>query len=324
MIRNILMRMRKTFLLVGIPSLFGVALTAQIDPQYQGWMRSMLPSLAAIQKAADNAAAADAATKLAETFDQVAAYWKPKQSPDAVGFAEAARDAAKAIAAGSGDKAGNLRKIQAQCNGCHMAHRGDDDPDRSAGAGKIPAGWSVRPDRGTADQINFTLAGDVYSFAMGPAGTFYRSDWTKSGNYQFSARLTQTQAPSHPISYGLSIGGNDQAGPNQTYSYFLVRSRGEYFIANREGDRTWFSPRIFSIKQPVTVVDWTAHPAIVKQGADGRQTNTLGIQVEGGSAIFTVNGTEVTRLPKSKIHTDGMYGFRIGHNLDVDVDQVNR
>jgi mono/diheme cytochrome c family protein len=166
------MRMRKTFLLFGIPSLFGVTLTAQIDPQYQGWMRSMLPSLAAIQKAADNAAAADAATKLAETFDQVAAYWKPKQSPDAVGFAEAARDAAKAIAAGSADKAANLRKIQAQCNGCHMAHRGDDDPDRLAGGGKIPAGWSVRPDRGTADQINFTLAGDVYSFAMGPPERF--------------------------------------------------------------------------------------------------------------------------------------------------------
>jgi hypothetical protein len=38
----------------------------------------------------------------------------------------------------------------------------------------------------------------------------------------------------------LSIGGTDQAGPNQTYSYFLVRNRGEYFIANREGDRAWF------------------------------------------------------------------------------------
>jgi hypothetical protein len=182
----------------------------------------------------------------------------------------------------------------------------------------------VRSDRGTADQIIFTSVADTYRFSMGPAGTFYRSDWTKSGNYGFSARLTQKQAPSHPISYGLSIGGSDQAGPNQTYSYFLVRSRGEYFIANREGDRTSFSPRIFSIKQPVTVVDWTAHPAIVKQGADGRQTNTLGIQVQGDSVIFTINGTEVTRLPNSKLHTDGTYGFRIGHNLDVDVDQVNR
>ena len=189
----------------------------------------------------------------------------------------------------------------------------DNDPDRAVTGGKSPAGWSVRPDRGTPEQIKFTQAGDVFHFAMGPAGTFYRADWTKSGDYKFSARLTQKQAPTHPISYGLMIGGSDLAGPSQTYSYFLVRNQGEYFIANREGD-----------KRPTTVVGWTANPAIVKEGADGKQTNTLGVQVQGDNVIFTVNGTEVTRLPKSKIHTDGLYAFRIGHNLDVDVDQVSR
>jgi hypothetical protein len=195
-----------------------------------------------------------------------------------------------------------------------LATAQDNDPDRAvSGNGKFPTSWNVRPDRGSADQLNFTQAGDVFQFKMGSAGTFYNSSWTKSGNYQFSARLTQKAAPSHPISYGLMIGGSNLPGPMQTYSYFLVRNQGEFFIANREGDA-----------RPITVVNWTANPAIVKQGADGRQTNTLGIQVQGDSAIFTVNGIEMTRLPKSKIHTDGLYGFRIGHNLDVDVDQVKR
>ena len=189
----------------------------------------------------------------------------------------------------------------------------DRDPDRAVKGASLPQGWNVRPDRGTADQIKLAITRDVYHFAMGPAGTFYRSDWTKSGNYQFSARLTQTKAPTHPISYGLMIGGSDLAGANQTYSYFLVRNQGEYYIANREGD-----------KRPTAVVTWTANPAIVKEGADGRQTNTLGIRVQGDDVIFTVNGTEVTKLTKSKLHTDGMYGFRIGHNLDVDVDQVKK
>ncbi len=71
-------------------------------------------------------------------------------------------------------------------------------------------------------------------------------------------------------------------------------------------------------------MDWTPNAAIVKQGAAGRQTNTLGIQVQGDNVIFMVNGTEVTRLPKTKLHADGLFGFRIGHNLDVDVDQVSR
>lgn len=180
----------------------------------------------------------------------------------------------------------------------------------------------MTPDRGTADQISYTLADDVYRFAMGPAGTFYTTAWTKSGDFQFSARLTQKQAPSHPISYGLMIGGADLGTPKETYSYFLVRNTGQYYIANREGDRTWFSPRIYSEKLPVTVVAWTAHPAIVKQAAAGRQTNTLAIQVAGDTVVFKINDVEVTRLPKEKLHTAGMYGFRIGHNLDVDVDQV--
>jgi len=307
--------MRRVFL---VALIFDVALIAQVvDPQYQAWMKSMQPSLMAIRNAPDNAAMVEAANKLAATFDQVAMYWKAKQTADAVGFAETARDAAKAIAAGNGAKVANLERIEQQCGACHQAHRfqrgGDSDPDRAVKGGGLPEGWSVRPDRGTANQINVTLAGDIYHFAMGPAGTFYRGDWNKSGNYQFSARLTQTKAPSHPISYGLMIGGKDLAGPMQTYTYFLVRNQGEYYIANREGDA-----------RPSTVMTWTAHPAIVKQGADGKQANTLGIQVQGDQVIFTVNGTEMTRLEKSKLHTDGMYGFRIGHNLDVDVDQVKK
>jgi hypothetical protein len=288
-----------------------VSLLAQVDAQYQGWMRSMQPSVTAIRDAPDSAAAAEAAAKMADTFDKVATYWKGRKTADAVVFAETARDAARQIA-GGGDKTANLQKIQAQCGACHEKYRADNDPDRKIiSGGKVPAGWSVRPDRGTPDQVNFTVLNDVFHFEMGPAGTFYRPDWTKSGDYRFSARLTQTKAPTHPISYGLMIGGSDLGGANQTYSYFLVHNRGEFFIANREGNQ-----------KPATVVNWTAHPSIVKQGADGRQTNTLGIQVQGDDVIFTVNGVEVTRLPKNKLHTDGMYAFRIGHNLDVDVDQV--
>ena len=187
------------------------------------------------------------------------------------------------------------------------------DPDRVVeGGGEFPAGWSVRPDRGSPDQIVFNEMGGVYHFKMGSAGTFYNPDWMKSGDYEFSARLTQLAAPSHPISYGLMIGGSDLGGDNQTYSYFLVRNQGEFFIANREG-----------AERPV-VVDWTANDAIVKQGDDGRQTNVLAIRVQGDQVHFLVNGAEVTSLSKSEVHTDGLNGFRIGHNLDVDVDLVMR
>jgi hypothetical protein len=187
----------------------------------------------------------------------------------------------------------------------------DNDPDRAVKGGQFPAGWSARPDRGTPDQINFTQAGNVMHFVMGPAGTFYNAAWTKSGNYKFAARVAQAKAASHPTSYGLSFGGKDLAGPMQTYSYFLIRQTGEFYIANREGDA-----------RPTAVMPWTANAAIVKAGADGKQANVLGVEVAGDNVIFTVNGTEVARQPKAKLHVDGLIGFRLGHNLDIDVDQV--
>jgi mono/diheme cytochrome c family protein len=120
--------MHKTSILIAMLAIFGVHGAAQDDAQYQTWMKSMQPTVGAIRNAADNAAAAADATKLADTFGKVAIFWKAKNADDAVKFAETARDAAKAIAAGSGDKAANLQTIQRTCGGCHSAHRGGAAP----------------------------------------------------------------------------------------------------------------------------------------------------------------------------------------------------
>ena len=115
--------MHKTCILIAMLAALGVVGVAQDDAQYQTWMKSVPPTVGAIRNAADNAAAAGDATKLADTFDKVAVFWKARNADDAVKFAETARDAAKAIAAGSGEKAANLQKIQSTCGGCHSAHR---------------------------------------------------------------------------------------------------------------------------------------------------------------------------------------------------------
>jgi hypothetical protein len=115
--------MRKPLTVTAILLVFGVLAVAQDDAQYQTWMKSLPPSVGAIRNAADNAAAAGDATKLADTFDKVAGFWKARHADDAVTFAETARDAAKAIASGTGEKTANLQKIQGTCGGCHAAHR---------------------------------------------------------------------------------------------------------------------------------------------------------------------------------------------------------
>jgi mono/diheme cytochrome c family protein len=116
--------MRKSLFLLVISLVFVGLATAQIsDDEFKTLMQSNPANVAAIRSATDTAAAAPAANKLVDTFTKVAAYWKAKNVADAVAFAESAREAAKAIADGQGDKAANLMKLQQQCGGCHMAHR---------------------------------------------------------------------------------------------------------------------------------------------------------------------------------------------------------
>jgi len=116
--------MHKSLFLLVISFAFAALAVAQIsDDEFKTLMQSNAANVAAVRDATDTAAAAPAANKLVDTFTKVAAYWKAKNAPDAVTFAESARDAAKAIADGQGDKAANLMKLQQQCGGCHMAHR---------------------------------------------------------------------------------------------------------------------------------------------------------------------------------------------------------
>jgi hypothetical protein len=177
----------------------------------------------------------------------------------------------------------------------------------------LPAGWSVRADSGTGDDNKLTIDGGVYHFMMGgpPSnnGTFYNPAWTATGNHTLSATFTENTKATHPTSYGLVFGGSNVGGNDQMYSYFLVRQAGEFYVANRDGA---------AVK---AVVPWTANKAI-KPEADGKQTNTLSVQVTGPNVVFSVNGTEVDRQPAASLHVNGLYGFRVGHRLDVTVTNV--
>ncbi len=180
------------------------------------------------------------------------------------------------------------------------------------GGGEFPEGWHARVDGDEpADGVVFVTMGEGFHATTGPAAVFYNTDWNLSGDYEFAARFTQTKAPAHPEAYGIVVGGTDLSGADQAYSYFLVRNTGEYFIANRTGD------------ERTVVVNWTKHEAVKEQDENGRQINLLGARVEGDDVVFTSNGVEVDRRPRSEIHSDGLAGFRINHRLDVHIDPVH-
>jgi len=183
-------------------------------------------------------------------------------------------------------------------------------------AGNLADGWSVRADSGAGQDDKLMAEGGTLHFMMaGPPsnnGTFYNPAWTATGNHTFSATLMQNSKATHPTGYGLMFGGSNLDGDNQTYSYFLVRQAGQFYIANRVGATV------------TPVVPWTANSAIKPQGDDGKQTNTLSVQVTGSNVVFSINGTEVNRQPAASLHVNGLYGFRVGHRLDVTATDVKK
>jgi hypothetical protein len=188
------------------------------------------------------------------------------------------------------------------------------DPDRAVAQGRAaaPAGWTQRFDRANADRnaVRFETMGSGLHVTGGPAAIYWNPANTGGGNYTVEATFTQMKAPQHAEAYGLFWGGRNLDADNQDYLYFVIRKDGKYLIKHRAGAETH------------TITDWTEHPAIVKEGADGKQANTLRVEVSlTGSRLFA-NGQLIRELPRQGMsaNTDGIAGLRVNHNLDVHIE----
>jgi cytochrome c556 len=124
--------MQKMYVLAIVTALVVVGALAQSESDYQAWMKSNPVNMGNLNKniaAKDGAAAAADAQKLEATFKQVEDFWKKRGgADDAVNFAMKAQMAAAAVAkdalGGNFDQAAaDVKSLQANCGGCHMAHR---------------------------------------------------------------------------------------------------------------------------------------------------------------------------------------------------------
>ena len=194
----------------------------------------------------------------------------------------------------------------------------DDDPDvtpvvESSG---IPAGYAVRLDRDGADVTEFSVMDDdgTHHFQTGPAGIFYDRSDVASGDYTVMATFTEIEAPAdHREGMGLVFGGSALEGADQAYSYFLVRADGHYLIKLRDGSNT------------SNVTDgWVESSAVAMATGTSDITNALEVRVAGSDTHFSINGEEVAVVPTAELHTDGIWGYRINHNLNVRVSDAGQ
>ncbi|MEO1022285.1 MAG: hypothetical protein AAFW89_07050 [Bacteroidota bacterium] len=195
-------------------------------------------------------------------------------------------------------------------------------PDGSVPQGEnleIPTGWTVRFDQ-TAKP--FTLSntpdsGDVYFVNMtpgwhittGPAGIFYHEKNVAENEYMLSATLYLFDTKGrNREAFGLFLGGKNLEKESQSYLYFLVRNTGEYLIKVREGENT-------RVIQPWTK---TEHMNLF-EGDDPEQAaeNTVQAERRDNELHFYINNQLLTTIPAGDYDTDGYYGFRVNHSLNL-------
>jgi hypothetical protein len=180
-----------------------------------------------------------------------------------------------------------------------------------------PKGWKMHgdhsqdasdPDAPGANK--FVVSGSGFH-AMNPmAAIYWNPANTASGNYTLKGTFKLIKSTGYDEYYGLIFGGSALEGPMQSYLYFMVTDDGTYLIKQRDGSSTHgVSPK-------------TPSDAVKKPGADGTATNALEVRVTADKIAFVINGTVVTTLPKTgaAAKTDGIYGIRINHQLDVQID----
>jgi len=181
---------------------------------------------------------------------------------------------------------------------------------------QAPKGWRMRVDRSTnasdpdaGGTIKFTQTGSAMHVVNPQAAVFWNPANTATGRYTLKGTFTLMKPSGHTNYYGLVFGGSDLEGAAQSYVYFMVAQDGTWLIKRRNGEATENVAKM-------------ASDAVKKPGADGKSVNALEVRVGADKIEYVVNGTVVTSTPKSgqTAKTDGTYGIRVNHLLDVEVD----
>jgi hypothetical protein len=183
---------------------------------------------------------------------------------------------------------------------------------------QAPKGWKVRADRSTsasdpdaAGNIKFMTMGTGFHATNPQAAVYWDPANTAAGNYTVKGTFTLLKPSGHTNYYGLVFGGSDLEGPNQNYLYFLVAQDGTWLVKRREGDKT-----------TQNVAEKAANDAVRKPDASGKSVNALEVRVSADKIEYVVNGTTVHTTPKTGLtaKTDGIYGIRVNHQLEVQID----
>ena len=181
-------------------------------------------------------------------------------------------------------------------------------PDGSSPQGQnlqVPEGWEWRFDHSDTE-VNVGSdpeSSDVYFVNMTPG---WHITTGPGGIYYHNENNVDREA------FGLFFGGADLKNENQSYLYFLIRNTGEYLIKKRIGEET------------ETIQGWTKTEAmnLFTDQTEYSAQNDFKVKASGDKLSFYLNGVELTTYDKSGFTTDGIYGLRVNHSINLHISSL--
>jgi len=171
----------------------------------------------------------------------------------------------------------------------------------------------------TVDSTKMVSMGKDMHATTGPATVYWNPSMKAKGDYTVKATFTEREymgLNSHPHPYGIVVAGNEMGTDNATYLYCAAYGNGTFIVRG-------FGPAPFQLNGR----RGEANEAVNKAAEKGKPvTQEIALSVKGDKISCSINGKEVGSYAKADVvgagklaSTDGMIGFRMGHNTDAHV-----
>jgi hypothetical protein len=200
------------------------------------------------------------------------------------------------------------------------------------GGGIFAPGWKARLDASSLKQgrtekdSKFTLASGTFTLNIGPAAIYWNPANTASGDYTVKGTFNEPTFQTvndHPHPYGVFIGGSNLESEKPNLLYCMAYGSGNFIV---RGFSSAASSADGAFRMPNGGKP-TPHPSVNKAEGIGKPvTQEIALSVKGGRVECSINGAVVAGFDRAEVvgadklaSTDGIYGIRVSHNVDVNV-----